>query len=311
MKCTRCKRLAAVALPSHNAGFCPECFDEFFLRRVKEALRRHRMLAPGERVLVALSGGKDSLALMEALRTLGCDAAGLHVDLKIPESSAIARSAVEAFCRSRGLELIVADMGQWGLPIPEVRSNVRQPICSVCGKIKRSVMSRVALEHGFDALATGHNLDDETARLFANVLRWDPDHLGSQGPCLPAEKGFPRKIKPLYRLTEFETAAFAFLRGVEYAAAPCPYSRGASFTSHKSLLAQLEERSPGSKVAFYEGFLDRGRPAFQTQSQEAEPPAPCDRCGMPTSAGLCSVCRIRDLMPSPDPKTAASETVQD
>ncbi|MFW5837846.1 MAG: ATP-binding protein [Desulfovibrionaceae bacterium] len=296
MKCTRCKALAAVALPSHHAGFCPDCFSAFFLKQVATAVRRQRMIAPGEKVLVALSGGKDSLALMEALARLGHDVAGLHVDLKIPGASEIARATVERFCSERGLKLIVADMDQWGLPIPRVRDRVRRPICSVCGKIKRHVMNRVAMEDGYDALATGHNLDDETARLFANTLRWDEAYLAGQAPSLPAEDGFVRKIKPLYRLTEFETAAFAFLSGIDYTAAPCPYSRGASFTAHKKLLGDLEARTPGAKFSFYQGFLERGRSAFSRQDSATVELAPCPSCSMPTSAGTCGVCRVRTLL---------------
>jgi uncharacterized protein (TIGR00269 family) len=296
VKCRRCKALAAVALPSHHAGFCPECFRKFFLKQVETAIRRKKMILPGDKTLVALSGGKDSLALMEALTRLGHQAVGLFVDLKIPGSSDIARKAVEDFCSRRSLQIIVADMEQWGLPIPEIRQKIKRPICSICGKIKRHAFNRIALEQGFDVLATGHNLDDETARLFANTLRWDEAHLADQSPSLPAENGFARKIKPLYRLSEFETAAFAFLTNIEYTTAPCPYSRGASFTAHKGLLAQLEARSPGSKRAFYEGFLERGRPAFQGQNSEKRELAPCQSCGMPTSTDICGVCRIRTLL---------------
>ncbi|MDK2956980.1 MAG: tRNA-5-methyluridine54 2-sulfurtransferase [Desulfovibrionales bacterium] len=296
MKCRRCKALAAVALPSHHAGFCPDCFRKFFLKQVETAIRRKKMILPEDKILVALSGGKDSLALMEALTRLGYQPVGLHVDLKIPGSSDVARKTVEDFCSRRGLRLIVADMEEWGLPIPEVRRKVKRPICSICGKIKRHAFNRIALEQGFDVLATGHNLDDETARLFANTLRWDEAHMAGQSPSLPAENGFARKIKPLYRLSEFETAAFAFLTDIEYTTAPCPYSRGASFTAHKALLAQLEARSPGSKISFYEGFLERGRPAFQNRDSDKEQLAPCQYCGMPTSAGACGVCRVRQLL---------------
>lgn len=294
MKCRRCKVPAEVALPSHNTAFCRDCFLVYFSRQVENAIRRHAMFTHKDRVLVALSGGKDSLSLMLQLSDLGFDVTGLHVDLGIPKSSESARAKVEGFCADRGLKLQVKELAAEGLAIPLVRQAVHRPVCSICGKIKRHFFNRVALEGGFTALATGHNLDDEVARLFANTLRWDQGYLGDQGPCLPDESGFARKVKPLYRLSEFETAAFAFLRGIEHHKDACPYSPGASFTGHKRLWNDLEWKSPGSKVSFYEGFLERGRPAFAAQERESGfTLTPCAKCGSPTSQELCGVCRVR------------------
>jgi uncharacterized protein (TIGR00269 family) len=295
MKCRRCKDTAVVALPSHHAGFCKDCFLLFFTRQVERAVRRHAMFTREDRILVALSGGKDSLGLMAELAAQGYDVTGLHVDLAIPESSEKARAAVEAFCADRGLPLRVVELAPMGLAIPRVKQAVRRPICSVCGKLKRYFFNKVALDEGFTVLATGHNLDDEAARLFANTLRWDTAYLSDQGPALPAERGFARKVKPLFRLGEFETANYCFLTGIDYHVGVCPYSQGASFTGHKALLDGLEETSPGQKLAFYESFLRQGRQAFQALEQEqGEPVAPCARCGYPTSGEVCGVCRIKD-----------------
>lgn len=294
MKCTRCRAVAEVALPSHHAGFCRDCFGGFFTRQVERAVKEHAMFAPGERILVALSGGKDSLALFHQLHALGHDVTGLHVALGIPDSSAPSREAVERFCQGLGAPLIVVETASLGLPIPEVKRAVNRPICAVCGKIKRHLFNRAAMDGGFDCLATGHNLDDEAGRLLANTLRWDVAYLSDQGPVLPAEGGFVRKVKPLCRVTEFETACYAFFQGIEVHAAPCPYSAGASFPVRKALLNRLEQTSPGSKLAFYYEFLRNGRPAFQAlERSRGLALAPCEQCGYPTSAGVCGVCRLR------------------
>ncbi|GAB7023486.1 TIGR00269 family protein [Salidesulfovibrio brasiliensis] len=297
MKCTRCKAPASTALPSHNAAFCPDCFPLFFTKQVETAIRRQKMFTHDERILVALSGGKDSLALMLELSLQGYDVTGLHIDLAIPNSSPKARAKVEAFCQQHGLNLQVLEVAKEGLPIPAIKKHIKRPVCSVCGKIKRHYFNRIAREGGFDALATGHNLDDEAARLFANTLRWDSGYLSDQGPTLPGEEGFIRKVKPLYRLTEFETANYAFMKGIEIHSDPCPYSGGASFTGHKKLLGELEHKSPGSKFSFYDNFLKRGRPAFKLlEKEQGDPLSPCDTCGSPTSLDKCGVCRIRETL---------------
>jgi uncharacterized protein (TIGR00269 family) len=296
MKCTRCHTCAAVALPSHHAAFCPECFLLFCRRMVERAIHDHHMFSSHERILVALSGGKDSLSLAWILRDLGYSVSGLHIDLGIPDSSHHARRITEEFCSRHAIPLHVLEMEPMGLGMAQVRRRIRRPICSVCGQTKRYFFNRFALEHGFSALATGHNLDDETSRLLANILRWDTAFLADQGPVLPAQPGFVRKVKPIYRLTEFETANLSFLLGIETASAPCPYSAKASFPIYKNLLAELEEKQPGRKLQFYEGFLKTGRIHFPKDSEATL--QPCPECGSPTSAPLCGVCRLRTVMAS-------------
>ena len=297
MKCTTCKAEAVVALPSHHAGFCEPCFLAFFTRQVEKGIRKGKLFTFDDKILVALSGGKDSLALMFILRELGYDVTGLHIDLAIPHSSIKARRTVEAFCEKHGLKLIIKDMALEGLAIPEVKKRLRRPICSACGKIKRYFFNKAALDGGFTVLATGHNLDDEIARLFSNVLRWDVSYLSDQGPFLPATGGFAAKVKPLYRLSEFETANYAFLKGIDWHWSPCPYSPGATFTYYKTLWAALEEKMPGRKLDFYLGFLKDGRAAFARQEEmDGEKVAPCAHCAYPTSGGVCGVCRIRESL---------------
>lgn len=260
-------------------------------------MHKQRMAEPGERILVAISGGKDSLALVFQLRELGYQVHGLHVDLAIPGSSPQALAVCEKFCAGLNVPLAVIDLREHGLAIPEVRARINRPICSVCGKLKRYYFNKYALENGFPVLATGHNLDDEVSRLFANTVRWDTSYLSDQGPVLPAQAGFARKIKPLYRLSEFEIANFCFLKGIEHVTAACPYSHKASFPVYKGLWSNLEERMPGAKIQFYENFLRQGRPAFAAWAAQQETSlAPCPACGYPTSADLCGVCRIKKML---------------
>lgn len=301
MKCKVCKAEAAVGLRSHNTAFCEKCFLEFFRRQVQRGIESMRLFGRSDRILVALSGGKDSLSLMLELASLDYNVTGLFVDLAIPASSAQARSLVENFCRKHGLELKIVDLALEGLAIPDVKRATRRPVCSVCGKIKRYYFDRMAREGGFAAIATGHNLDDEVARLMSNTLRWDRSYLATQSPLMPAANGFARKVKPLWRLTEFETANYAFLKGIEHHLAPCPYSAGASFSVLKTWVQKLEQEMPGRKMDFYKGFLERGRASFAEGTQPAEFGS-CPECGAPTpSAGICGICRlkqaVRDLPP--------------
>ena len=81
MKCRKCGAGAVIELPRHNAAFCSPDFQEFFRKQVAEAIRKHKMFTPDEPVLVAVSGGKDSLALWDVLIETGYQTAGLYLDL--------------------------------------------------------------------------------------------------------------------------------------------------------------------------------------------------------------------------------------
>ena len=87
MKCRRCREPAVIDVRRHNAGFCADCFTRHCREQVRRAIEDHDMIAPNDRVLVAVSGGKDSLGLWQLLRDLGYEADGLYVGLGIGEYS--------------------------------------------------------------------------------------------------------------------------------------------------------------------------------------------------------------------------------
>ena len=146
---------------------------------------------------------------------------------------------------------------EYGFDVPHAAAATRRVPCSACGLSKRHLFDRVALEGGVDVVATGHNLDDEAAVLFGNVLRWQTEYLARQLPVLPAGNGFPRKVKPLVRLSERETAAYCVVSGIDYQVEECPMAAGNRHLGYKEALNTIEERSPGTKHDFYFGFLDR------------------------------------------------------
>ena len=83
MKCRKCGGGAVIELPRHNVAFCAPDFQEFFRKQVAEAIRKHKMFTTEEPVLVAVSGGKDSLALWDVLIETGYQTAGLYLGLGI------------------------------------------------------------------------------------------------------------------------------------------------------------------------------------------------------------------------------------
>jgi uncharacterized protein (TIGR00269 family) len=295
VKCRRCKAPAVIDIRRHNAAFCGPCFVHHCQEQVRRAIHEHEMLEPGDRVLVAVSGGKDSLALWDLLVELGYAADGLYLGLGIGEYSDESGRYARAYAHDRGLRLHEVDLREdHGFDIPVAAQVTRRAPCGACGLSKRHLFNATALEHGYDVVATGHNLDDEAAVLLGNVLRWETGYLGRQYPVLPASEGFARKVKPLVRLGEREMAAYCVLRGIDYQVEECPMAEGNRHLGFKEVLNALEDRSPGAKAAFLFGFFARGHERFGAEEADLEL-APCAGCGAPTTTGgLCAFCSLRD-----------------
>ena len=294
MKCRVCRGPAVIDVRRHNANFCPEHFLRLCRDQVAKAIDRHDMLQSDDRVLVAVSGGKDSLALWDILLQLGYEADGLYLGLGIDGYSDRSGEVARRFADDRGLSLEVVDLpSDYGFDVPEGARAARRVPCSACGVSKRHLFDEAARRGGYDAVATGHNLDDETAVLFGNVLRWQGEYLGRQRPVLHEGDGFPRKVKPLVRLGERETAAWCVLRGIDYVVEECPMAAGNKHLGYKEALNAIEERSPGTKHDFYFGFLDRAAERFVPDVEsERGAVGTCTRCGVPSGGEVCAFCRL-------------------
>jgi uncharacterized protein (TIGR00269 family) len=301
MKCRKCGQRAAFNMRHHKLALCQEHYPEWFLTQVDRAIRKYRMFDADARVLVAVSGGKDSLSLWDVLLKLGYHADGLYIDLGIDAGfgySRLSHEKVERFMASRPeTRLHVVDVAaDYGETLPETarrKLRGRGKPCSVCGLIKRHEMNRIAHENGYDVLATGHNLDDEAAVLLSNTLHWQTGYLARQAPVLEARDGLARKVKPFCRLYEREAAAYALMQGIDYIYEECPHVEGSTTLFYKELLNRLETKSPGSKLQFYLGFLRAREEGLFREQAEQVVLNPCPVCSQPTSVpGLCTFCRL-------------------
>ena len=260
------------------------------------------MFTLDEKILVAGSGGKDSLSLWDILARLGYQADGLYLGLGIDggiEYSHESQRLTEKFAQEHGLKLHVVDIEkEYGQSIPmlaQISHRGHGKPCAVCGLAKRHEMNRIARDLGYDVLATGHNLDDEAAVLFGNTMQWSSDYLLRQGPVLPASDGLARKVKPLCRFYEREMTAYALARGIEYIYEECPHAAGAKSIYYKEMLNRLEADRPGAKLSFYLTFLQaKENGLFAPQADpDIELLHSCPSCGQATSApGECAFCRL-------------------
>lgn len=301
MKCRKCGAKASVNMRQHKLALCKDHYLEWIPEQTERFIKKYGMFRRGEKVLVAVSGGKDSLSLWDILRRLGYDADGLYIGLGIDGGigySSESQRLSQKFANENGLRLHVVDVAkEYGQTIPalaEISHRGQGRPCAVCGLVKRHEMNRIARDLGYDVLATGHNLDDEAAVLFGNTLQWSEGFLRRQSPVLEESPGLARKVKPLCRFYEREMAAYALLRGIEYIYEECPFAEGATSIYYKELLNRLETDKPGAKLIFYLRFLEaRESGLFAPQPESEAELHPCPNCGQPTStADLCSFCRM-------------------
>jgi len=343
MKCRRCREPAVIEVRRHNAAFCGGCFLHHVREQVRRTIEEFDMIGEGERVLVAVSGGKDSLGLWDLLLDLGYEVDGLYIGLGIGDPppdgpgvpagsgppaeqetgpgmegapgaggySHLSGDYAREFAARRQARLVEIDLPtDFGFDVPQGAAAARRAPCSACGLSKRHLFNRAAIDGGYDVVATGHNLDDEAAVLFGNVLRWNTEMLGRQLPVLPAAPGFARKVKPLVRLAEREMAAYCVLRGIDYIVEECPMADGNRHLGYKAALNAIEDTSPGAKHAFYFEFLAKASELFRplAEAERETGLGSCASCGAPTTGEVCAFCSL--VARATDPERLAAVSVR-
>ena len=303
MLCQKCDQQAAIHMRQHRLHLCKQHYLEWFVEQTQRMIAKYDMFAPQERILVAVSGGKDSLSLWDVLWRLGYRADGMYINLGIrseDDYSNASEGYARQFAEQRGLTLRVVNVAQeTGRSVPELARRSgwgKDRPCGVCGIVKRHVMNDAALKGGYQVLATAHNLDDEAAFLMQNTFQWNVDFLRRQAPVLEAGEGFTRKVKPFCRFYERETAAYAILRDIPYIEEECPHAIGSKQLFYKDILNKLEVDHPGTKLQFYVGFLNARQAGLFTPGESGDEEGGrnlCPSCGQPTtSSGLCSYCKV-------------------
>ena len=293
IRCRRCQKLKeGVILRSFNLKLCPECFLDFFKKRVKETIERFRMFSKKDKVAVAISGGKDSTALAKALKDLGYKISLFHINCQIKENNYSEKSqkVVEEFAKKEKLPLYVFDLKkEIGADIKICSKVSKKEICAVCGMIKRYILNREAKE--FDVLCTGHTLNDEAGSLLSSLIFWKEDFLKRQWPVLKEKNSLKKRAKPLCLTFERETGLFCKILNLPYLSERCPL-RGGTYVFFKKIINEIENEMPSSILNFYKGFLKRKKKLNLFPKEEKL--TPCEKCGYLTSAKICSFCRLRE-----------------
>ncbi|MDR2018383.1 MAG: TIGR00269 family protein [Syntrophobacterales bacterium] len=288
MKCRVCGQTATISLRAYNTALCADDFITFLEKRVRTTIEKYHLIGDEDRPIVAISGGKDSLSLWYMMNRLGYAADGIYVDLGIENYSDPSLDRIRAVADLLKRKVYVFPFRHvFNKGIEELARIIRRAPCSACGMIKRYIMNRVCMDKGYNTLVTGHNLDDEAAALFGNILYWKEEYLWKKNVVLEGIDGhLSRKVKPLFLCSEREMAAYAIINNIDYIYEECPFSVKAKSLTYKAMLNKLEERSPGTKLQFIKGYLK------MVNEGERKEGGFCAICGYPANGGMCNFCRM-------------------
>ena len=299
MDCSRCGAPAVEWIRYSGEHLCRDHFLSFVERRAKRELRAQVDLQGGERIAIGMSGGKDSsttaVLLTDFLRNRGdIELVGITIDEGIASYRPTGIEVAKRLCERLGIEhRVLAYEGTVGHTMDEVVGRDPGSIpCSYCGPFRRQALNRAAREVDADYVATGLNLDDTAQSILMNVARGDVEKLARLGPHESRQSGLVPRIQPLRMIPEKEVYLYAFLRGIAFHDATCPYAERAQRGRFREILHRLEDESPGTRHAIVSGY-DQMRPLLQS----AYPPATlseCARCGEPTASVVCKACELRE-----------------
>jgi tRNA 2-thiocytidine biosynthesis protein TtcA len=222
--------------------------ERAIVRKVGEAVCDFDMIAEGDRIMVCVSGGKDSYVLLDALRVLArrspvrYELIAVNVDQGWPDYET---RAIEEHLRLEGVPYHMAKAGY--ATIVEAKLRPGQTPCSLCSRFRRAYLYDLAAEIGATKIALGHHMDDLIETLLLNLFF--SGRLASMPPLLRAEEGRNVVIRPLAYVTEDETRSFAAARGYLTVRCGC-LSCGLPDQKRqvvKRMLTELEATTPGIK----------------------------------------------------------------
>ncbi len=218
-------------------------------RLVGKAIGDFGLIEDRDRILVALSGGKDSWTLLYALRALR---------RKAPISYEIAAATVHPGPESASYEPIRDILQRDGIPYQVLPIDLPQIVkenltpgtspCSFCARLRRGVLYSHAASNGWNKIALGHHLDDFVETLLLNLFF--NGSIKGMSPKLLADDGRNRIIRPLVYVREEMTRKCARLLGVPLLACSCPYLGmlgGSRRHWVKKLISQIEAEVPDVK----------------------------------------------------------------
>jgi len=216
--------------------------------KVKKAIYEYGLIADGDRILIGLSGGKDSLALVDLL---GRRSKIYHPRFEV----VVAHIVMTNIPYSSDLKYLKSCADEHGLPFIihetsfDASTDTRKSPCFLCSWTRRKALFDIAKKQNCNKIALGHHQDDIIETLLMNMTHQGA--IGTMPPCLKMDKFAMEIIRPMCLVEEKELIRIAEWRGYRKQIKNCPYESGSSRSDMKEVLARLEAINPEARYSIW------------------------------------------------------------
>lgn len=286
--------------PRINVRLDPDLSKYTFLDSVEKkflnAVKHNKLIRKNDKVLVAVSGGKDSMLLLRFMSSFYPEqTTALHVNQGIKGVSTLSERVVKKYCALWDVDYqIVSFRQEFKKDLDQMIKKIDANPCYLCGVIRRYLINKAAREGNYSKLATGHNLDDEAQSILMNIFMGDlkrQTRLGYSTGIVRHEK-FVQRIKPLRDIYERETILYSMIREWKVFECNCPYAITSFRGFVRDLLDYYDAENPGTKRNIVDFYDSRILPKLK--KKKIKPIRDCPDCGEPSSQEPCKTCQLLD-----------------
>lgn len=297
MQCSKCGNPKVIYKREQSGQIlCKECFIESIEKKVIKTVKKEKLLDKGDKVLVALSGGKDSVTTLEILDSFRrrniIDICAVTVDEGIANYRQDGVDIAKKHAERLGIEhKIVSLKEEYGISLDEIMQRPNHKgSCTYCGVFRRTIINKAAREMGATKIATGHNLDDEVQAILMNYLEGNTDNLTKLGAKTESKADeFTIKIKPLREIPEREIGLYVVAKELEVHFDSCPYAMQSFRGEVSEVINQLNEKHPTIKYSTLRGY-EKVKSILKKEIHKDYDHGRCKRCGEPSANDLCKAC---------------------
>ena len=236
-----------------------QALEKRLLQRMRTASKQYGLIADGDRILIGLSGGKDSLCLLRLLAIQSrihkpsFSVEAVHVRMKEVQYESD-ESYLEDFCRQLSVALHVLSAS---LSSPAPATHRAKPVCFLCSWNRRKQLFNYAQEHGFNKIALGHHQDDILHTALMNLT------FEGQFSTMPARLVMTKMpltiIRPLCTIQEADIARYATRQNFQPLVKNCPYEHDSQRTAARHLFEEMSMLNPEARYSLWHALESAGK----------------------------------------------------
>lgn len=299
MNCSVCNQEAVYRRSYSGESLCRPCFTKSIERRARHTISRFKMFRPDDHIVLALSGGKDSVSLLQILSTIEEDfpqstLSAILIDEGVEDYRREAIAIAKENCERLNVPLHIYSFKTiYGRSLDEIakasKNHGSLSVCSYCGVLRRKAMNVAAKAVKASKLVLAHNLDDEVQSIVLSLLRGDLAGLTGIKPVLEKVEGFVQRVKPFCEILEREIAFYAYIKDVRFQSLPCPYLESSMRSDVRRFINVLEGKHAGITYSFSKSLkkIQGSLKGVDTRGDLRK----CQTCGEPSSGKVCRACQ--------------------